>query len=458
MGHRRLSPEDVADLDRVFGVEPRRDTSTPSPPVILPEAVNRFVPSSGFLRTYVEYAYPLTEAPVESHIAAGLVMLSALAGRRVTLPWADDLLYLNVWATLVGPSTLSRKSTTLRKSEHIIRAAEADRIVADTPSRILPDDATGAALSDLLEQNPERVWFLSELALLFAQFGAKHNIGYKQHLANLFDVPPMWEIARRGDRDHSRVARVERPYLAILGATTTAWLKEHFSEGDLLGGLYARFLYFLLPDPGVNGRRISIPPPADVARRTQLVDQAKRLYFLSGTVQLDPDSIRDRYAAWYGDHRREVYQLHKPERLGPFWGRLETYCLKLAGLYQLSAFASIGEVPVSAEPITISIERDALDYAIALVEHLKVGLAAFVDQELGTSRIEAAQQKMLKIVGTAGGRIAQRDLQRKMSLLPDDFQKVLRGLCEDGRLTKALEQTQSNQTRIWVSVGSDADG
>ena len=109
--------------------------------------------------------------------------------------------------------------------------------------------------------------------MLFAQCAAKFNVGMAQQMANLYDVPAVLEVARKGTTGTSQVVRVARPYVAILGATTTAWLKEHLREADLLGGLYGRFLYMPIPDPGATGRLLSIPPAADPCRYQGVLDQ-----------------------------------------------------------------------------------------------------------------------------------------------------------------------------------------
>jgi hypothetical protein len=426
-------------------------TTPPSAPVTiaLPESMNALLPSRGFLREYVEYAYPLTEAPAESHVAAALVTASALVGKKVTIEWAGDFLYLNIWANIVGPSTSARKTTALRKSESLVRAIDA--------TRLLPDDTTGAALIDQLAQGEERVWYLSELGLLFAQCDAKFNVGLKQLIANLYDVPPELASARMRNKDKSQVLRVPRPYVAILGATTAAWLAAHLDEADLLGGLYARFLHFLIADPGEHGRRISIPPAVDQVRYERVLTQARRLSAYRGT--LDLTAITVPYDDWYTKHRTELYRLDDRERLGPFWGRLETYCLKLAALHQLSLEAARGdEASVPTGDVHFIIEPEALSRAIALVEFLKQTIIRLLGQELAPSKTAAAFQKVLKLVRqSAGGRITRRDLQRRSNFLADDFNKVMRSLLQDGRLKQEEIKTPNGQASTIVLLGHDDD-
>jgi hypothetical protein len=428
------------DVGVIEGDSP--DGAASQPTVGLPRSMSNWLPSTGFLRAYVEDAYSLSEASAEAHLLAALVTASALVGKKVRIaPWMRSSLYLVVWAVLVGRSTLARKSTTVGLAEDIIRDVEA--------GLRLPDDTTAAALIDLLVTRDERIWFLSEFGGLIAQCEATYNVGMSKQLANLYDVPPVWEVARK----RSKIVSVARPYVALLGATTTAWLTANFNEADLLGGLHARLLYMPIPDAGADGRLFSIPPAANPERYALVVDQAKRLYAYTGTINLD--RICRLYDLWYRGHRRELLALDDRERLGGFWGRLETYVLKIAALHQLALTTGQADTPPADH--VFGLEPDALDASIALVEYLKQSLVRFMRQELAPNKIERAQQRVLGIVRAAGGRINQRHLQRKAGLIARDFHEIMRGLSQDGRLVIETEPMKSGQTEIWVRLVEEAD-
>jgi Protein of unknown function (DUF3987) len=412
-------------------------------PVTLPAEVARLLPSTGFLRAYVEDAYPLSEAPAEAHLIAALVTASALVGKKVRIePWPRGGLYMAIWAVLVGRSTLARKSTTVGLAEDIVREVEA--------ALRLPDDTTAAALIDLLEARDERIWFLSEFGMFVAQCAATYNTAMPQQMANLYDVPPVWEVARKGSK---KIVSVTRPFLALLGATTTSWFTANLNEADLLSGLYARFLYMPIPDAGADGRLFPIPPARDPARYARVVAHARRLYTYTGTISLD--LIHASYGRWYHAHRRELLTLDDHERLAPFWGRLETYVLKIAALQQLTLATGEDDAPPADH--VFELQPDVLDAAITLVECLKKSLVRLLGEEVAPTKFAKAVQKVLGLVRGAGGRINKRKLQRKANMHGDDFKAVISGLVEDGRLVHETETTEKKQVEVWVRLVDEVD-
>ena len=95
-----------------------------------------------------------------------------------------------------------------------------------------------------MKTRPDRLWVLPELALLLAQCDAKHNVAFKQLLADLYDVPPYWTSARKTDHE---VTCVARPYVALLGASTAAQAKLSYSASS------DRYLDVVGTDPSWKG-------------------------------------------------------------------------------------------------------------------------------------------------------------------------------------------------------------
>jgi hypothetical protein len=403
---------------------------------VLPESIRGLLPSEGFIRDYVEYAFPLTDAPAASHLASAFVMISGLVGTKVSIPFGPIHLYLVIWAVIIGLSSYARKTTAQRIGSDLLREVD--------PSVVLPSDTTPQALFDLLVQQPTRVLFLPEFAYLLQQLELKFNAGMKVMMTDLFDVPPILQQARAtggpGALPGGRNRQVRLPFLTIQTATTAAWLNAHLIDADLVGGFHARFSYWPAFDKG--GRRLAIPPVPEESARLELIAHAKALAALQGTLGLD--LVRRQYDEWHEAHADAFEKLDDRERLGPFWVRLETYCLKFAALYQISV------ARVRNSPLT-EIEPWALELAIRLTDFLQQHLIRLFREEIAPTRFIGNQQKLLALL-RASSPMKKRDLQRRCGLEPKDFLAAYIGLQQDGRIDEKAEKTPSGQKTFIVSL------
>jgi hypothetical protein len=64
------------------------------------EHVSALLPKAGFLRDYVQYCLPMTDAPPLFHLAAGLVLAGHTLAQSVQLRHGVDWLYPNLWIGL----------------------------------------------------------------------------------------------------------------------------------------------------------------------------------------------------------------------------------------------------------------------------------------------------------------------------------------------------------------------
>src|SRR3989304_5847477 len=99
---------------------------------------DKIIPSSGFLRDFVEYFSEQTDAPQLFHLILAYATLAAVVGNRAYFTLAGDRLFPNLWVVIIGPSGSSRKSTSLNKSRGCVSAID--------PKAILPADFTTEAL------------------------------------------------------------------------------------------------------------------------------------------------------------------------------------------------------------------------------------------------------------------------------------------------------------------------
>jgi len=59
---------------------------------------SEFIPETGILRDYFDFASPLTDAPEEFHIIAGITALGAALKNGVYIQFGPQRIYPNIWA------------------------------------------------------------------------------------------------------------------------------------------------------------------------------------------------------------------------------------------------------------------------------------------------------------------------------------------------------------------------
>ena len=76
----------------------------------------------GWLKEYVRFALPLTEANVQYHLATALAIVATVLGRKVCLCAGASTYYPNLYIVVLGASGITRKSTAINLYEWFLPA------------------------------------------------------------------------------------------------------------------------------------------------------------------------------------------------------------------------------------------------------------------------------------------------------------------------------------------------
>jgi len=144
-------------------------------------------PKRGWLRDYLDYAEPFSEAPSQFNLATGLVCLAAAVGRRAFIPHGDEWLHPNVYVCIAAEQARLRKSSTLSTGRRLL--VEAFPREGDVPGVLLPDDFSDEGLTDAVAENPTGCFFWSEFGLVLGTTQKTYSATSRQMLADLFDCP-----------------------------------------------------------------------------------------------------------------------------------------------------------------------------------------------------------------------------------------------------------------------------
>jgi len=261
-----LDPREVEGIARSVGrYEPAENLVRPvelapssGPQRADPTMLLDALPDSGFLREYVDWVRPCTDAPAHFHVVAGLVCMSAALGNRCFVDTGAGL-FPNLYAVLVAPSTRSRKSTVVgfarRLLDHLMAEAQLGRDAVEQQPVVLPSDFSLEALFQTLSQRPTGVMIWSELGAALSKFGRSYMQGTAELFTDLYDCPQRAVRVLRRER-----FVIERPCMSVFAGTTPEWLTEHVTETTAVAGFLPRSVFVGTEEPG---ELLELPPPLD---------------------------------------------------------------------------------------------------------------------------------------------------------------------------------------------------
>ena len=392
---------------RLTGVPLAPAVVTPVPALPLPPAAAQGYTAPAapdhLLTQYVHYAGMLTDAAPEYHEAACLVVLAVLAaGMRVALAPFPDGLPVNLYVTLVGPSSLSRKST----AQAIARTF----LAAMRPNALLPDRMTGERAIEELAQRQVAVWMPDELGILLQQ------IYQREFLRPLEEL--ILTLYSGQDYKYQTLGRGETVIhgldLSILGAATP----ESFAGSGraLSSGLLPRF--------GVVYPRL-LPPPRPPGLLTEehrawregLVAKMRQVLYLCST----PGGSKD--VTMTAGALTALGALDQEFGKTPLTARLVTAAYKVTALMALGA-------------LRLEANEDDAKAAIAIARRWASGatnLRRFLGrlpadvQHMEQVAIAREELRLMPAAPTEDGRSAVmlRDFARRMNLPSSTLKHVL---------------------------------
>lgn len=367
------------------------------------------MPDQGWLADYLRAVTPLTDAPVEFHLASGLCALSAAVGNRLyTESWGQNV-FPNLWVVIVAPSSFWRKSTSINQAEALLRLA--------APTRVYPSDFSREKLIKLLAEEPAGMLSVKEFGGFLASMSRDYNAGTKETLTELYDGPDLYTRALQ-----SGVIEIRRPALTMLGATTLDWLEGKITEGDLQGGFLARYLFVTARDKasakGLTGAMDQEQKNDLVARLHHAYDRPQqRVYYEPAARQMLDD--------WALGWEAEVTGTSHRSDLSGFAVRLQTYALKLAMLYRVSATANEGATDEHR------IDELSAAQAIAYCRLLWSNVTGLIDEKIAISKDAKELRRILSIVGAG---CTKSDALKLSKLRARDFDQFLDTLLQSGQL------------------------
>lgn len=259
---------------------------------------------SDWLEGYIQYT-KASESPLQFHFWTGIsVIAGAMRGKvfrdEKTFRWTP-----NLYTILVGPPGVAQKSTSMKLGMNLLETIDGIHWG--------PSSATWQRLSQVMQTAGERVDFvnldgspgefeISCVTLAISELGTFMKLAQEGFADVLID---MWDgqIQKRAwshETVGSTSVSIANPWLNMIGCTTPSWLREHYPEEMIGGGLTSRIVF-------VYGeqKRHMVPYPSQIYQdgefeelQQKLIEDLNYISVLKGPVELTREAIAWG-SAWY---------------------------------------------------------------------------------------------------------------------------------------------------------------
>jgi hypothetical protein len=354
-------------------------------------------PGDGWLGRYLDYARRGVHAPRIYHLACGLFCVSAAAGPDIGITVGAELLPLNLYMALLGPSGLAQKSRSIDRARPILRACKDNLLLSDEFSR--------EALYKALAEDSHRVLIFREFGKYLKVSQREYMAGTTEFLTELYDCPPEQSRTLQGER-----YTIKRPYLGILTASTPEWLLPRMDQVDVQAGFHPRFAHITFEPKPPRCRDLT---PWDQNQINRLVEDLHHLTKRPRTLTLGTGQ------AFYDQYEDELEAQASARGGNPllaaFQARLPIQLLKFAACYQI------------AESDADVISTAALSRARLLVDYMFSSFSDIFLTRWAADPQDAKIQKVRELLRREPG-ITHSRLQRNSHLTARDLNQVLETL------------------------------
>lgn len=395
----------------------------------------------GFINDYINYAKWRTDSPVEYHYTAALNILSILAGRNMMISTRQQDIYPNLYITMLGASTISRKSVSINIMEDIL-----DKIWVSDGS--LPNSFSPEAFIELLS-NDERRYLINDEAGSFLLNMKKNYMADLKEMLNLFYDGKGYNRQLRTGKNKQSEFDVEEPYLNILFATTA----HNFIQGseliDVRSGWLARFI-FCHPQYQRDLRRIDF----DVkGKKDKIEDIATKALLIKNWIKNinQPMKVATNAIDIYGDWCEKIEKqlmTCDDEVANAVTGRMQISCLKIALLHAISRMSPY---------ITVA----DMDSAIYVCDEFFYPCGTAIIREIeDEARNDLVAKVIDKLIGTLkrrGGVATRTDLLNVSKVRLKDFEDIMDVLIEGKRVRRHDGSDKGKNTSIKYTLLKEED-
>lgn len=318
-------------------------------------------------------------------IWAGLVTLSSLAGKRVSIDMGHFEVFTNLYVVFVAPPG-HRKSTAMDFAGRFLEECKGIPVGVDCVTKEAIVGAMMSGTTSFVEEGkPPFVYTpLTILATELSEFIGASKDGMINFLTTLFD--------KRGDYSYQTIKRgvehITLPYLVLLGCTTPAWITARLRDDVISGGFSRRAIFVYETE---RARRIAFPTVTDEMRTAwdDALAYAEKIRKVRGKFTWEP-AARDFFEQWYTN-----LVVPRDPMLTGYYESKHVQLLKIAQLISLS------------DSTDLVLRLDHLQFGLGLLDMVEQNLSR-VFEGVGRNELNGLAATMCDLVRSAGGGIPEK--------------------------------------------------
>ena len=229
---------------------------------------------------YIDWANDVTDAAPEFHEICCTTLLSILTATTLRLPTSRNIAIVpNLWALILGDSTLTRKTTCMNMAMDFVMQIDKDLIISS--------EATMEGLMTNLALRPKMVsvFYRDEISGFFDSVQRKDYLtGMQETMTQLYDVPRMLKRILKKD-----TYVVSEPIFIFFGGGTPDRMFSLITESYYTSGFMARFLVMHAEGDLTRFRPTGPPKTTNLDKRDALLSTFQALYSMYTTVQISTE-------------------------------------------------------------------------------------------------------------------------------------------------------------------------
>jgi hypothetical protein len=411
----------------------------------------------GFIRDYLQIATRNTDARPGLLLTAWLPFCAVNAGNRVYMVSNATRKYANIWSCVIGPSSVSRKSTALRYAGYTLKPYEDElRNVPLETYEARTMILGGVSLSKMmsyLAENPNRLFVHHEFSGWLAEMNRNYNIGYKQTVTELFDN------VDRTLANRERTERIVNPALSIAASSTEGWFYKNMMDGaEQLSGFLQRMLFYVVRGVNLEEMELENREAGDLEAELAAFDG---LYFsvwrqIPGSQYLRVgEAAAELRNELYPQRFQRYYQKFSDSLMSYFTRIYDNYWFKFCILFTLARHrdALRGALrPFACEAFfqTLEVDAETAEQAFYLCDFYMtntIPLLNIIDEQDKLS----GERKLVEILlNKYGGKAKHSELMNACHMRKREFRECVESLIEREAITVGTFGSGNHVGRMYV--------